>query len=230
MNEHERDRARGALADALRRTRECIPVERLGGALDDAERGHLETCARCQTELALLQTFERDAPAPDAGAAVRWIAAEAKRRAGASGANAGVSRRPRWVRFVLVSSAAAVLLVAGYMTWDREPRVATPVSTEETYRSAEIRVVSPIGDLTTPPGELIWTAVPGAERYEVSVFEVDRTVLWRGTTATPRVELPTSLVSLFVPGKTVLWQVSATTASGVAVARSSTTRFRVVPR
>jgi hypothetical protein len=230
VSKHEHDRARRALADALQRTPACIPLERLGGALSEVEQAHVETCARCQTELALLENFEQGAPAADEGAAVRWIAAEAKRRAAAAGADASASWRSRWPRLVLVSSAAAVLLLVGYMTLDREPRVAAPVSTGETYRSADIRVVSPIGDVAAPPGELVWGPVRGAARYDVSVFEVDRTILWRGTSTAPGVELPTSLVNLFVPGKTVLWQVSATTASGDAVARSSTVRFRVVPK
>jgi hypothetical protein len=229
VSEHEHDRAREALGEALRRTPACIPIERLGEPLGEAERAHVDGCARCQAELALLEAFEQDVPAPDEGAAVRWVAAEAKRRGTPAGGDPSVARRSRWPRFVLVTSAAAVLLLVGYMTLDREPRVAPPISTEETYRSAEVRVVSPMGDVASPPGELVWAAVRGAVRYDVSVFEVDRTILWRGTSTRPRVELPTSLVSLFAPGKTVLWQVSATNASGDAVARSSTVRFRVVP-
>jgi hypothetical protein len=68
--------------------------------------------------------------------------------------------------------------------------------------------------------------VGGASAYDVTVLEVDRTVLWKTTTQTPSVALPATLTAQFVPGKTIFWEVAARSGNAV-VAQSGTERFRV---
>ena len=57
-------------------------------------------------------------------------------------------------------------------------------------------------------------------------MEVDRTTLWRASTAGTAVDLPPSLVAQFVKGKTILWQVQARRDQAI-VAGSGIQRFRV---
>jgi len=52
-------------------------------------------------------------------------------------------------------------------------------------------------------------------------------VLWRTSSTSTRVVLPRELVAQLVPGKTVLWNVTARSATGAAIASSDTQRFRV---
>ena len=124
-------------------------------------------------------------------------------------------------------AAAASLAIVGYLAWDPEPRVGQPAPGEQVNRTATVDVVAPIGDVPKAPAELAWVAVDGAARYEVQVLEVDRTILWRTTSLSERVLLPASVVERIVPGKTLLWEVTAIGGSGTSIASSGTQRFRV---
>jgi hypothetical protein len=124
-------------------------------------------------------------------------------------------------------AAAAVLAMVGYLAWDPEPRVGPSPPGELIYRTVTVQVVGPTGDVLEAPAELSWVAVDGAVRYEVQVLEVDRTILWRTTSLSERVLLPGSVVERIVPGKTLLWEVTATDGSGTSIASSGTQRFRV---
>ena len=113
------------------------------------------------------------------------------------------------------------------MVRDREPAVRELQNTPQVYRTAQVQVVAPLGDLAAPPRALEWVPVSGAVGYDVEILEVDGTRLWRGTAAGPRIDLPSSVIAQLVPGKTVLWEVRARSASGATVANSGTQRFRV---
>src|ERR1700687_1827332 len=86
---------------ALATTADCLTLEDLGrlenGSLSDVEKSrassHLAGCARCQTELTMLQEFEHLTPRPEEQAAVDWIGAELKRRSSeVATATEGMSR------------------------------------------------------------------------------------------------------------------------------------------
>jgi hypothetical protein len=219
------------MKDDLQRTALCIPIERFDGEFTPAERQHLAECARCQTEHALWREFTDAVPAADEGASVQWIAAEVRRRrTDASAKGKVLAGRWSWpttpLRWAAVAASLILAAGVGYVAWDREPSV--PRTTEDAvYRSARVEAVQPLGDLDTPPRELTWVAVAGAVRYDVRVLEVDRSVLWSATAATPQVPLPPAVVARCVPGRTVLWEVDAVGQSGDTVARSGTQRFRV---
>jgi hypothetical protein len=83
--------------------------------------------------------------------------------------------------------------------------------------------------VTASPSALTWVAVPAAERYDIEVLQVDRTLLWRTSSPVPHVALPASVVAQLTPGKTVIWEVNAVNASGTVIAVSGTQRFRVTP-
>ena len=220
----------------LQPTDECIAIDRFGTTLTDAEKAHVEICTRCEAELALWHEFTDSKPTADEGAAVQWIVAELRRRTAAGRAPAPAraggwlsSLRLRVVMGPAAAAAAAMLAVGvfGYLAWDPEPRIGPSALGEPVYRTVTVQVVAPTGDVHEAPAELAWVAVDGAARYEVQVLEIDRTVLWRTTSVSQRVLLPSSLVEQIVPGKTLLWEVTALDGSGTSIATSGPQRFRV---
>ena len=93
------------------------------------------------------------------------------------------------------------------------------------YRSQEIRVVSPVGDVQQVPRRLQWQSFPGAQLYKVGVMEVDNSSLWKAETKETSVEIPASLRAKMLPGKPILWQVTAVDARGRVLGTSQIQRF-----
>lgn len=224
MNDDRRD----ALNAALQRTPDCVPVDRFEDPLSSDEQRHVDQCVRCQAELALWREFQSSAPGADEGVAVEWIAAELRRR---RASDAVPARRPvRWLPFrwqtIGLSAAAILTLAVGYVASNREPGVRVPQEIR-TYRSEQIRAVSPVGDVAAGPEGLSWFPVDGAVRYDVEILEVDRTPLFQASPTNPRLELPQTVVARFLPGKTILWRVRALDRGGRTFAQSGDQRFRV---
>ena len=212
---------------ALQPSADCIPLERIGGPLSETDRAHVQGCLRCQTELRVWEMADQEGDVGE-GAAVRWIAAELKRRR----ATAPAPRTARLLRFPIrtlttLAAAAVFMLAVGYLAWDREPTVGNINAGAPVYRAAQLQVIAPLGDVPTSPRTLDWSPVDGAVRYEVTVLQVDRTEVWRTTTASTEQALPEAIVALCVPGRTLLWTVTARDRSGTAIAESGTQRFRV---
>jgi hypothetical protein len=223
------DGTRERLKHRLQRTHDCIPVEQVGRALGDIERRHLAMCARCQAEFALWQAIADDAVHGDEDAASR-VAVELRGRmpwTRPAHVRPGSARRVGFRSSALLAASVALALTAGYVAWDPEPRVEEIGSAEQGYRDAGIRVVSPVGDLDRVPDELTWIAVDGEVQYDVRVLEVDGTLLWRTTSSSASVPIPPRLRADFVPGKTLVWDVTARDGAGVAVAHSGTQQARV---
>jgi hypothetical protein len=215
----------------LKPTPECVPLERLGSELTAAERAHMNGCSRCQAELALWEAFNQPSRDDTERENVDWIVARLQQARIASRAAGSPSpaRRVGLPSFRALLGVAATVMVAatlGYVVWDREPAVGSAVG-EQVYRTASIEIISPSGDIANPPRELVWIASPAAARYDVRVLEVDGIVLWRGTSLSPRVDLPDDVITRIVPGKTLIWEVTALGDSGRAVAQSGAQRFRV---
>lgn len=229
MNANHDDRDASQVKRALRATPECIPLDRLGETLSARERAHLEGCLRCQTESALWDSLSRAEHDPADGAAAAWIAAELKRRR----LPQPVTSRSPWrivqsTRGLAALAASALLAVtAGYFAWDREPAVERLRNQAPVYRAAQLQVIAPIGDISSVPRTFEWRAVEGAARYDVSILEVDRAIVWQTSVDTTRISVPESVVRLCVPGKTLLWEVTARDRSGAVLAESGTQRFRV---
>jgi hypothetical protein len=229
----DRGNAREDVRQQLRATPGCIATDRFAEPLTAAEREHLATCARCDAEFTLWHEFSDPKPSPEEDAAVEWVIGElGRRRAQSQKAKARTAARS-WLtvlrRPTIGAAAAAISFVvaAWYVTWDPEPELREPQAVEQTYRTERLEVMAPLGDLQTAPGEIAWVALAGAARYDVEVLEIDGTVLWRGSSQSPQVSLPATLVAQLVPGKTVLWEVTARDAAGAPLATSGTQRFRV---
>src|SRR5450432_3427940 len=73
-------------------TAECLPVETLAGmaeqlpaaGADTPARAHVERCAYCRNELAMLVEYQTAKPRPEELASVAWIQGELERRAAAT--------------------------------------------------------------------------------------------------------------------------------------------------
>jgi hypothetical protein len=221
-------RHRAGLSTTLGQGPDCVTIERLGRQLSAEDQNHVDGCARCQTEGALWRAFASAVPAPGEGAAVEGIVAELRRHV-----RPRLKRAPsiwRWVKarqLVSVAAALAIAAAVGYVVRDPEPAVRTVRPNAEIYRTARLNGIAPLGDTNEPPRIIEWAAYGGAAVYDVEVFEVDRSTLWRGSSSATHIALPPSLSVRFVPGKSVLWEVKARNASGVVLAESGSQQFRV---
>jgi hypothetical protein len=211
----------------------CIAVERFAEGVSQAERDHIAGCVRCQKEAALWSSLNDPAPRRNEEADVQWIVSELKRRNAAPSGAAPAAAVARWLPWRPLSAIAAALVIAvalGYAIRNREPQV-TGTDGPQIYRGTQrLRLSVPLGDQAEVPRQFEWIGVDGAAKYDIAVLEVDRSELWRGSTNDPRHEIPPSVTSRLLPGKTVLWQVVASDSSGRRLASSDVEAFRVVPR
>ena len=242
---------RELLRSALAPTAGCLSAAQLQACLERSAAetpanaaGHLADCPRCQAEMALLKSFLASEPLPDEGAAVAWISAEVERNIGritgqrAPGGTPGRAGSSWWSlrwrtasgRFAVATMAVAVVAV-GWGVWRRpqEPvLVADAGKHAAIMRSDQIARLEPTGDLPAKPVDLRWQPVSGAATYRVEVMEVDETILWSSPSNTSTVGLPEPIRDKMLPGKAILWRVTALAADGNAIATSQTERFRVV--
>jgi hypothetical protein len=238
---------RDVLKSTFAATPECLSPEQLEALLDGKQsHSHLTNCPRCQAELALLKTFESGSPLPDEGAAVAWISSHLDRQLDSIKNPSGVRARAaiqnlethgswmtrvfsmkgfRWAAPALVV-AAAVFVAVVLLRPPKEPDLqANAGGHPAVYRSQEIQVVSPVGDVQQVPRRLQWQAFPGAQLYKVGVMEVDNSSLWKAETKETSVEIPASLRVKMLPGKPILWQVTAVDAQGRVLGTSQIQRF-----
>jgi hypothetical protein len=238
--------------DAIASTEACPTVEELGllsnrsPSEQPALRAHIAQCPRCQTELALLKEFQSGTMLPAEAAEVSWITAELERRfdrivATSLTSSSSVPERhrpPRWrrllsarsVRVAAFGSAALVGVFAAALHFRgaQEPELSPGLGHGRVVlRSEELVALDPAGDLTQAPAALRWQAMPGAKRYRIRVMEVDQNELWQTESGEATVSLPTVVRAIIVPGKTLLWQVTALDSAGNPVAASQILRFRL---
>lgn len=223
----DEDAVRNDWRRELTATPACVAIDRLGDVLSTVEQAHVASCVRCQAELAMFRAFEANEADANEGAAVAWIAHETKRRLQPEGALESARAVRSWVpKWALLAASLAMVAGTSLLVWTPSPSVsgdtAAPV-----YRASRVDVVEPQGDVPLAPLELRWTAVPGAVDYEVRLFEVDGTELWRTTTDAIGVALPSEVRAAALPAKTLQWTVVARDGQRRAVAESGATSFRV---
>jgi hypothetical protein len=156
----------------------------LGRELEGEDRfaveQHLATCAECRDELvAVTEILKPERVRPS----IPWR-----------------------VLAPVAAAAAAVLLVVG------GPLREQLLEDDPRHRDSPAELVpspTPVAPLGEVEGVsyLVWRAVPGADRYRVSVFDRSGEVVWRATTPDTVTQLPDS-VSLS-PGATYLWRLEA---------------------
>jgi hypothetical protein len=188
------DLLRLRLDASTRETPECLDDATLAalaeGALYAGARvavmPHLATCARCRGVVASVARGLADP------AVAREVAAVE-----------GRSRRD-WLRIGLPAAAAAILLAVALPRWvedmrggHRGPPVPGAVAPHP---------VAPVGTVADAAA-LRWTAVAGANRYRVTLFDAAGRVLYETQLADTAVALPDSVT--LAPGRPYLWMVEA---------------------
>jgi hypothetical protein len=227
------------LRSALGKTPECLPIEALA-AMDATARAHVEHCAYCQNELAMLVEFQEATPRPEEAAAVTWIQSELERRS-ATNPQARPSeglwaRVSSWISrafpsrgWQMIPVAAGLLLVVAGGMYLRQGNdgLKPPTGGEPVWRSQGFAGVAPLGDVTAAPAELQWDAVPGAAKYLVRVMEVDRTEIWRSEASSTRIVLPPEVRGQMTAGRSFLWTVTARNDTGSIVAETGLQTFHI---
>lgn len=232
------------LAAALAGAHDCPPLEDLERLLNEeisaSLKRHIDTCAKCQSELHMLRSFASNEVAEHERAAVDSILARltTPSPAGLGARRATEENHSWWSRLLAVrglvpaTAALAVSLVVAGITIElrraTQPSLETAGGGSEVLRSSTIAILSPIGDVREKPTEIRWEAAPNATRYYVRIMEVDGTELWRHETQTPRIDLSPDVENLIVPAKTLLVQVGGFDATGTKLAESETVRFRLL--
>lgn len=238
---------RSTLNRALAAKPDCLSLKELEQLAEDPSRKHphLAACPRCQADLAMLKEFESGTALADEGAAVAWISSHLERRLDQIKSPGGIPRRyptgatagwfsrlfgsasARWlipIAAVVVIAAVSVIL----LRTSKQPELRADLGSGPTvYRSQAVEVIGPSGELPEAPKDLQWKPFPGAAQYKVSIMEVDRVALWSGTTNYTSLTIQNSTRTKMLPGKPVLWQVSALDSQGRVLAVSQLQRFSV---
>lgn len=236
------------LRTALAPGAECLSIEQLGryadGALGAGEQTaaalHVQNCLSCQAELALLQAVMSSTVRPGEDDVVRDGAArlEQRRIEIPAAHRAATSPWRRWPGFgIFPGAAVAAVAVFGiaagfyFLFVQRAPQLPGDAATQnEVTRSLAIAVRVPVGDQIELPRRFEWLAVDGAVGYRLRLLEVDRREVWSTSTPVPAVDLPPAIQPAIAPGKTMLWDVTAYDAAGMAIAESGMQSFRLEPR
>jgi hypothetical protein len=174
---------------------DCLNEETIAavvdGALDPAARDratrHLASCARCRRAVAAVLRGLGDA------AVAREIAA------------LDHGRTRRLARFALPAVAAAAVLL--FLVWPRAADDGSSPHRAPTITSAVAPVpLAPVAAVADAP-VLRWTAVPGADRYHVTLFDAGGRVRYEAQLGDTAAALPDSVT--LVPGQAYLWSVEA---------------------
>lgn len=200
-------------------------LERIAaGTATDAEKAHTAACVFCQSEVALLQSFAAAEPTAAETAAVRHIETKLRQTPSWRPSEAAPQRFWSWRPVWALGLAAAL----GLVLYINIPGSNKPF--DDTVRSGQIESITPIGDLTLPPGKLQWRAVSGAVSYEIRLTDITETTLWQTSVPVPTVELPPAARALMTERRTLTWRIRAMDGKGATLAASAPESFRVVTK
>jgi hypothetical protein len=226
--------------EAAAETKECLPLEVLERMMEnpstDAKAAtHLAGCAHCQTELAMLKSFEQSAPSANEGAAVAWIAAQLERQQNASVAQQKIARVPFWrtmfrVPYLAGAAALAAVLILGVSLYNRDSdgpgKLNSGIGSGQ-FRSGAIHLVSPVSDMPQAPTEFRWDAIQDASIYTVELKDVAGITLASAKSTQNVLPVTPEMKANMISGKPLKWKVTALDAAGNEIANSSTEQFKV---
>lgn len=129
--------------------------------------------------------IDRRAAADEAALVERHLAGCSACRADWLAAQGLVARRPGTVRTLLPLAAAATLALLVWWQAPRPPEHREPV----VLTSQAPGGIAPRGP-GAAPSLVVWSLVPGADRYRVAVFDSAGRVLWEASTADTVASLP----------------------------------------
>lgn len=219
---------------------ECPPPEswleaelgKLGPADRQRLEDHADSCPHCSSERDLAQAFSRD-ELQVSETEIR----EVMRRLDESGSSTVVdiatkrtAHRPSWFRPLL--AAASVTLGIGliwYLGGAAPPDLPDPVQ-EQTFRSTNVELIAPTGELELAPTQFNWHEIDSAERYILVVSEVDRAVIWEADISSPPLRVSAQVRAQLLPAVKYTWNVEAVDSTGAVVGRSINETFRIAPQ
>jgi putative zinc finger protein len=136
------------------------------------------------------------------------------------------TRPSRRRRYVLVGAAAAAAVVALLMWPESWQTPASPNYREPAVSTTPAPIgLAPRGATAAAP-RLVWTRVPYAARYRLTLFDTTGTVIWESQSPDTSVALPTTL--RLRPGIRYFWQVEAQTSWNRWI-RSDAVQFMLDP-
>jgi hypothetical protein len=238
------------LKAAFGRTPACLPLELLEAVLEGTLSGdsvtgakrHLDSCSYCRSELALFEDFQSAKPTSKTETEqLAWMRRELDSRFDGfpSSTSPEVNWGSRllsflaeylwsWRSFAGVAAVAATMLVV-IQVQNRPSEMAAPTKSAEVFRSPDFSNLAPAGSVAAVPDKLSWNPVTNAALYRVRILTVDESEIWRGETATSRVNLTPELRANFSPGRHFLWQVTASDPTGKKLAQSNLQEFYLRP-
>ena len=117
-------------------------------------------------------------------------------------------RRRHWYVPLGLAAAAALLVFVWPRSAEKVPM--SPPNYREPVVTTTVAplIIAPRG-ATTAPRRLVWTSVPHADRYRMTLFDATGAVLWESQTSDTTATIP-AMIGLR-PGASYLWQVAAQT-------------------
>jgi hypothetical protein len=181
------------------RTEACLDDETIAalaeGALDADSRvvplAHLVSCARCRTAVASVAKAMAD---PSVARALHTVEGGRWRRV----------RRLAMIGVPVAAAAAFLLLLVRPQMSDRAAVHRAPAVTA----ASAPEPTTPVG-LVSEAAAFRWTAVPGADRYRVTLFDSRPRVVYETEVIGLVAQLPDSVT--LTPGARYLWKVEART-------------------
>ncbi len=177
-------------------TPDCLDLDTLGaladGSIDPALRvevlPHLAACGHCRGTVASVSRILTD---PEVARELRAAGAPARRV---------------WLRIAVPAAAAAVLLLM-LRPGDRADRPADDLHRAPTIANGSLPTsLAPVGNVAEA-SSLRWRAVPGADRYRVTLFDTEGRVVYASETTEPTTALPDSV--RLTQERRYLWKVEA---------------------
>jgi hypothetical protein len=203
---------------------DCPDIGELGRYLHQPEGcppsigAHVSQCFVCQAELELMRQFDSAEILPEEELPLKHITQKlAKARV--------PPKRDHKAR--IWAAAACLLVTSGAVYYWRQAEPVISGGPSQVLRTQQLRLTMPAGDQTSVPAGFRWEPFAGAASYHLKVMEVDRTTIWENKVNGPGVTTPTTLAAKIVPGKTLLWEVSALDSVGHTIATSEALAFRI---
>jgi hypothetical protein len=210
-----RERGRDLLSQAHLETRAATPdcldelaiADFVDGTLSGSGRAqvvsHLASCAHCRASVRATAALVAD----------ETVAREMPDRR---------HQTRTWAQASFGVAAAAAVILAVTLSRDREITLREPAITN----AIAPVTVSPRGNVVAVE-RLVWSRVPGAERYRLRLHRSDGSVVWSAETEDSLLALPSTV--RLAPRESYYWRVEALTEWRRWV-QSEMTPFRVEPR
>jgi hypothetical protein len=130
-----------------------------------------------------------------------------------------------WWTAAAVAAAAVLIGVVLLIFRPAQTAPTFTLSGEDTVRGQAVGLVSPKGEIPSPPDFFEWKPLAEGIEYRISLYDQQR--LWSQTTQEFRIRLPEEVRQRIMPGREYSWQVKAFSPRGALAAISSRQSFKI---